>query len=63
MALPLLGHHKKRWMIVNVLGGLVEYFDGTKKQAEVRAKKLQLDREIHAKAVAAGFNDQSDGDA
>lgn len=58
----VIGTQRKHWQIVNALGGLVEYFEGTKAQAEKRARDLQLDRAILSKAVAARFSDESIGE-
>lgn len=42
--LPVPGTRRKHWQIVNVLGGLVTYFEGTEKQARVEAARLQRSR-------------------
>lgn len=38
-ALSCVGTGGKHWMIVNGLGGLLRYFDGTKRQAEAEARR------------------------
>lgn len=43
-AQPMIGRRNKSWHIVNELGGLVEEFDGTRKQAETRASEIERQR-------------------
>ena len=64
-AIAKVGTRKRQWLIVNEHGGLIEEFDGTENAAEIQAAKLakeKLHREIHAKALAAGFSDQVTGE-
>jgi hypothetical protein len=41
IAQPVVGTRGKSWQIVNSLGGLIKYFDGTKKAAEAEARRLE----------------------
>lgn len=43
-AQPMIGRRNKSWHIINELGGLVEEFDGTRKQAETRASEIERQR-------------------
>jgi hypothetical protein len=40
-ARPMIGRRNKSWYIVNEFGGLIEEFDGTRKQAEARAAEVE----------------------
>ncbi len=43
-ARAVVGTRRKRWQILNEMGGCVEYFDGTKKSADARAKWNDAER-------------------
>lgn len=39
--IPVLGTGRRRWDIVNGLGGRIDRFDGTERQANIEATRLQ----------------------
>jgi hypothetical protein len=41
---PVIGTHGKHWQIVNGLGGLLKYVEGTKRKAEAEARRLAKER-------------------
>jgi hypothetical protein len=42
-AKPVVGTRSRHWQIVNELGGLVRYFEGSRRQAEKEAQTIELD--------------------
>jgi|ERR1700734_256589 len=55
MAQPMIGRRNKSWHIVNEFGGLVEEFDGTRKQAEARAAEVERERSTNDGGAAFDY--------